>query len=182
MSVHADAVRVLAGWHSPDAAQERLRVEYLEHLAAREDAVRKDGPPAHLTASCLVLDPTGTRTLLVHHAKGGFWVQPGGHLEQDDDGVRAAAAREAAEELGVPDLEVRDVPVQLDRHLLSSAFGRCAEHLDVRFLAVARADAEPVTSAESHAVGWFDVDDLPAEAVGDLRSALRYARAALGAR
>lgn len=179
MSLPADAVRVLTEWHSPDAAQERLRTAYLEHLAAHPDGVWKDGPPAHLTASCLVLDPTGTRTLLVHHAKGGFWVQPGGHVEREDAGLAAAAAREAAEELGVADLEVQDVPVQLDRHQLSAAFGRCTEHLDVRFLAVARADAVPVRSTESHAVGWFDVEQLPSSAVADLRAALRYARAAL---
>ncbi len=179
MSLHADAVRVLTGWHPPDAAQERLRTTYLAHLAAHPGGVWKDGPPEHLTASCLVLDPTGTRTLLVHHAKGGFWVQPGGHVERDDAGLAAAAVREAAEELGVLDLEVQDVPVQLDRHELSSAFGRCTQHLDVRFLAVARADAVPVRSAESHAVGWFDVDRLPFSAVTDLRPALRYARAAL---
>ncbi len=179
MSLHGDAVRVLTGWHSPDAAQERLRTAYLAHLDAHADAVWKDGPPAHLTASCLVLDPTGTRTLLVHHAKGGFWVQPGGHLERDDAGLLDAADREAAEELGLDDLEVHDVPVQLDRHRLSAAFGRCTEHLDVRFLAVARADAVPVVSAESRAVGWFDVHHLPPDAVDDLGAALRYARAAL---
>ena len=90
-----------------------------------------------------------------------------------------AAVREAREELGVPDLEVHPVPVQLDRHELSSAFGRCRAHLDVRFLAVAPADAVPVRSAESRAVGWAEVDHLPPTAVPDLVGALGYARAAL---
>ena len=182
MTLHADAVALLSTWVAPDPAQDALRDRYLAHLAAHPDGVWKAGPPEHLTASCLVLDPSGTRTLLVHHAKGGFWVQPGGHLETTDVSVAAAAAREAREELGVEDLQVHPVPVQLDRHELSSAFGRCTAHLDVRFLAVARADAEPVRSQESHAVGWAEVDDLPPTAVADLHRALRYARLGLFSR
>jgi 8-oxo-dGTP pyrophosphatase MutT (NUDIX family) len=178
-ALHDDAVRLLTGWTAPDAAQDDLRHRYLSHLAAHPDGVWKAGPPEHLTASCLVLDPSGTRTLLVHHAKGGFWVQPGGHCEPDDPTLVAAAAREAREELGVPDLEVHPVPAQLDRHELSSAFGRCRAHLDVRFLAVAPADAVPVRSAESRAVGWAEVDELPPTAVPDLVRALGYARVAL---
>ncbi len=179
MSLHADAVRVLTAWSAPDDDQERLRAGYLAHLAAHDDAVWKAGPPAHLTASCLVLDASGRRTLLVHHAKGGFWVQPGGHLEPDDASLRAAAAREAREELGVPGLVVAAEPAQLDRHALSSAFGRCREHLDVRYLAVAPDDAEPVVSAESHDVAWWPVDALPPGAVPDLVRALDAARRAL---
>ncbi len=182
MSLHADAVALLSSWVAPDPEQDAVRERYLAHLAAHPDGVWKAGPPEHLTASCLVLDPTGTRTLLVHHAKGGFWVQPGGHLEAADASVAAAAAREAREELGVDDLDVHPVPVQLDRHELSSAFGRCTAHLDVRFLAVARAEAEPVRSEESDAVGWARVDDLPPTTVPDLHRALRYARRALSAR
>lgn len=179
MTVHADAVRLLTGWAAPDAAQDALRQHYLAHLAAHPDGVWKAGPPEHLTASCLVLDPSGTRTLLVHHAKGRFWVQPGGHCEPGDPTLHAAAAREAREELGVGGLEVHPVPVQLDRHQLSSAFGRCRAHLDVRFLAIAPADAVPVRSEESRAVGWAGVDDLPPTAVPDLVTALGHARAAL---
>lgn len=179
MSLHADAVRVLSAWTAPDAAQEELRTGYLDQLATHADAVWKAGPPEHLTASCLVLDPTGDRTLLVHHAKGGFWVQPGGHLEDDDSTLRDAAAREAREELGVDGLALSPEPVQLDRHALSSAFGRCREHLDVRYLAVAPADAQPLVSEESHDVAWWPVDALPPGAVPDLVRALALARSAL---
>lgn len=42
--------------------------------------VRRDDGPRHATASAFVFDPTFTRTLLVFHGKGRFWVQPGGHL------------------------------------------------------------------------------------------------------
>jgi len=71
--------------------------------------------------------------------------------------------------------------VDLDRHQLSSAFGRCGEHLDVRYAAVAPAGAEPVTSAESLAVAWFPVGALPPEAVDDLGRLVARAGALLAA-
>lgn len=40
----ADAMAVLSDWDAPDAAQERLRRDYLEHLARHPDAVAKAGP------------------------------------------------------------------------------------------------------------------------------------------
>jgi hypothetical protein len=74
---------------------------------------------------------------------------------------------------------VGDGPVDLDRHLLSSAFGACGEHLDVRYAAVAPADGEPVVSDESHDLAWFAVDDLPPAAVADIGRLVERARAAV---
>lgn len=170
--LHTDAVRVLTGWAAPDPGQEQLRLDYLAHLAQHPDGVLRSGPPQHLTASCLVFDPSGTRTLLTHHAKGNFWVQLGGHLEVTDTSLVAAARREAREESGLPDLEVRPDPVHLDRHALPAAFGRCDTHLDVRYLAVVPADAVPVVSVESHGVAWFPLDVLPTTVAPDLRVVL----------
>lgn len=52
VGVHTDAVEVLRAYRPRDQNQARLREEYLAHLAAHPDGVWKDGPPAHLTASC----------------------------------------------------------------------------------------------------------------------------------
>jgi hypothetical protein len=69
--------------------------------------------------------------------------------------------------------------VDLDRHQLSGAFGRCGEHLDVRFAAVAPAGAEPVTGVESLDVAWFPLDALPPASVADIGRLVARARAAL---
>ena len=55
--LHVDTVRVLRDWDPPGEDQAGLRAAYLAHLAAHPDGVAKAGPPAHVTASCLVLDP-----------------------------------------------------------------------------------------------------------------------------
>lgn len=163
------AVEALSAWRAPTAAQDELRRGYLAHLAAHPDGIWKHGPPAHLTASCAVLDPAGERVLLTHHAKGGVWVQFGGHLEPGDADLAAAALREAREESGVADVVlVPGGPVDLDRHALSAAFGRCREHLDVLYAGVAPAGAVPVVSDESHDVAWWPLDALPAGVVPDL--------------
>jgi 8-oxo-dGTP pyrophosphatase MutT (NUDIX family) len=178
--LHDDAVRVLTGWAAPDAEQDSLRTTYLGHLRAHPDALSRSCLPAHLTASVLVLDPTASRVLLTLHRKGGFWAQMGGHFEPGDETLAAAALREGVEESGVLGLRlVGDGPVDLDRHVLSSAFGACAEHLDVRYAAVAPAGAEPVVSDESHDVAWFAVDDLPASAVADIGRLVGRARAVI---
>lgn len=169
-----------------DARQEELRGRYLAHLEV-PGALAKAGPPDHLTASALVLDPSGTRTLLVLHRRGGFWVQPGGHLEPSDASTRDAALRELVEETGVPATlaDVSEVPADLDHHQLPSAFGRCRSHLDVAHLVVVDPGAAVAVSDESDDVAWWPLDALPDGADGgpavvpDLPARLHRAAAAL---
>lgn len=167
MSTHAhldeDLRALLAGWSAPTDAQERLRQDYLAHLEVHEDASAKAGPPAHFTASCLVVDEAGEQVLLTLHRKVGRWLQFGGHIEASDASVADAALREAVEESGLPSgsLALRPGLAQLDRHALGSGFTRCTEHLDLRWIAVAAAGSQPVVSEESLDVAWWPVDALP---------------------
>ena len=176
--LHASALETLRRWSAPDDAQDEVRRAYVRHLLDHDDGMLATCVPAHLTASVLVLDQTGARVLLTHHRKGGFWAQLGGHVEETDRSLADAALREGREESGVEGLRLLgDGPVDLDAHELSSAFGRCGTHLDVRYAAVAPAGAEPVASEESHDVRWFPVDALPPEAVADIGRLVQRARA-----
>jgi len=171
--LRGDAVALLGHWSAPTDEQEQLRLAFLDHCERYDGALWRHGPPRHLTASALILDASGERALLAFHGKARRWLQMGGHVEPGDAGVVGAALREAREESGIEDLVIDPVPVQLDRHTLSAAFGSCREHLDVRFLATAADTAVPQVSAESEAVRWFLVDDLPdaASDVGPLVTA-----------
>lgn len=177
MSLHASAVQLLTDWPAPSPAQDALRRDYLAHLAAHPDAMAKSGPPAHLTASCMVLDAALENVLLTLHRKGGFWVQFGGHCEPGDADLPAAALREALEESGLPGDQLRllSVPVDLDRHALPAQFGRCTEHLDVAFVALAPDGATPVVSDESDDVAWWPLAALPDGIVADLPPRLERA-------
>jgi 8-oxo-dGTP pyrophosphatase MutT (NUDIX family) len=189
-ALHDDASRVLGAWRPTVAgpegtAQNRLRREFIDHLRAHPDGQLKSCGPTHLTASTLVLDQPGERALLTLHRKGGFWGQFGGHCEPADTTLAGAALREAREESGIEGLVLlggqHPQPVDLDRHRLSAAFGSCREHLDVRFAAVAAADATPRASDESQDVAWWPVDALPPGSVDDLARLVAAARAALSA-
>lgn len=174
-----DAVAVLDAWDPPDAGQERLRHAYLEHLAVHPDGVAKAGPPAHLTASCVVLDVTGRRVLLTLHRRANAWFQFGGHLEAGDASLWSASRREGREESGIDTLEPAARPVQLDRHVLVGSFGACREHLDVRYAAVAPEGATALVSAESHDVRWWPVDALPEGTRDELAPLVSLAREVL---
>lgn len=177
--LHAEAVATLGSWQAPDERQDRLRTAYLEHLRLHPDGVAKDGPPAHLTASCLVLSPDAEHVLLTHHRRARSWFQFGGHLEAGDAGLHAAATREAREESGIATVTPAPVVVQLDRHTLHGDFVRCREHLDVRFAAVVDRDTAPAASEESLEVAWWPAERLPPGTRSEIGALLAAARLAL---
>ncbi|MBD5785395.1 NUDIX domain-containing protein [Cellulosimicrobium terreum] len=180
-AVALDALRRLERFRPADPGQATLAQEYVAFLrdgaegaergeVARVDAVRRDGGPQHLTASCFVLSPDLSRVLLCYHRKGQFWVQVGGHVEPTDTTLAGAAYREAREESGLADLQAFETdgdrrtlaaPVDVHRHDLAAAFGACRTHWDVGFVAFADPAARTAVSDESEDVAWFGVDALP---------------------
>jgi 8-oxo-dGTP pyrophosphatase MutT (NUDIX family) len=162
VSLHADALALLEGWDAPTPAQEALRRRYVDHLARRPDAMTRGCRPDHLTASTLVLDAEGSNVLLTLHAKARRWFQLGGHCEPQDATLAGAARREAREESGLASLRVDPLPAQLSEHAVPFCGpGADVHHLDVRFVAVAPAGAEPAVSEESLDVRWWPLDGLP---------------------
>jgi 8-oxo-dGTP pyrophosphatase MutT (NUDIX family) len=120
--------------------------------------------PEHVTASALVVDAAGEKTLLTLHKTVGRWLQLGGHCEPGDTTLTGAAVREATEESGLTGLTVSPVspqPLQLSRHLLHAGGCAGAHHLDVQFLVTATTNTEYVVSDESDDLAWFPLDALP---------------------
>ena len=179
--VHADARAVLAGYHDPEPDQRAIAHALLSYLDARPDATRRSCRPGHLTASAIVLDPLGARVLLLLHPRVGGWVPMGGHIEDSDPTLAAAAAREAAEESGIDGLALDPTPVHLDVHPITCSLGVPTRHLDVCHLAVAPPGAVEVRSDESDDLRWFAVDALPAGVTPDVPVLIRRARARLAA-
>lgn len=161
-ALHGDALRVLASWTAPDAGQELLRRDYVAHLEAHPDGLRRSCHPDHLTAGALIVSADRSRVLLTLHAKARAWFHMGGHCEDSDTSLAGAALREAEEESGMAGLRLDPVPVQLDRHEVPFCGDRgTVNHLDVRFVAVAPDGAEHAVSEESIDVRWWPVDALP---------------------
>ncbi|HEX8550796.1 MAG TPA: NUDIX hydrolase [Abditibacteriaceae bacterium] len=144
------------------AMTERLRVFLAE--AAHADAFGRElagSEPrwGHVTGSAWVVDETLSRTVLVHHAKLGKWVQPGGHCESETD-VLAVAQREAEEETSLDVEPITTEIFDIDVHEIPEYWRTPAHnHYDVRFLLRANSSHLPQTSDESHAVRWFSLDE-----------------------
>jgi 8-oxo-dGTP pyrophosphatase MutT (NUDIX family) len=140
----------------------------------------------HLTGSAIVVSAPGDQVLLLHHRKLDRWLQPGGHADRGEATGEEVALREVAEETGLRDLALHPTaprPLDVDVHQIPARKDEPAhEHLDLRYLVVARdpADLSPQME-EMHAlrwVAWEDTDTLGPD--HGLQRALRKAQAVLG--
>ncbi|WP_433403035.1 NUDIX hydrolase [Streptomyces sp. CA-146814] len=180
MTLHDDATLVLKGYAPEGAAgggQAELRQAYLDHLALHADGMWKACGAGHLTASALVIDPEREKVLLTLHRKLRMWLQMGGHCEEQDATLEAAALREATEESGITGLTLLPGgPVRLDRHPIPSP---CHWHLDVQYAALAPAGAAERISEESLELRWFGYEDVASVADASVVRLLEATRARL---
>ena len=161
MTLHASTVAVLTGWAAPDPGQDSLRHAVLAFLQARPDACQRACVPGHITASTLVLSDAGDEVLLTLHPRLGRWVQLGGHCEDGDVDITAAALREACEESGITGLRIDPELVAIHVHPLTCSLGVPTRHLDLEFVAHAPAGADIAISDESLDLRWWPIDQLP---------------------
>lgn len=180
MNLHASVVDALTAWHPPDGASESLREAVLGFVLARDDACRRACVPGHVTASALVVDHTLTRVLLTLHPRIGRWVQLGGHCEDTDPDIAAAAGREAAEESGIDGLTVEPGLVSVHVHALTCSLGVPTRHYDLQYLAIAPAGAQIALSDESVDLRWWPADGLPDSADSSVAQLVSRAQARLG--
>ena len=172
-ALRADARAVLVAWTPGDAEQRALRDSYVEFLDGHPDAMWRACVDGHLTGSTLVLSHDRSHVLLTLHSKIKRWLQMGGHCEQGDTSMRAAAGREALEESGIAGLRLSDLPVRLDRHRVACHGG--SWHLDVQYAAMAPPGAVPVISDESVDLRWWPVTSLPADTDDSVRRLVEVA-------
>jgi 8-oxo-dGTP pyrophosphatase MutT (NUDIX family) len=176
VSLHASAVATLTDWRAPDPAQDTLRHAVLAFLAAQPDGCLRECVPGHITGSALVLDHTGSRALLTLHPRIGRWLQLGGHCEETDADIVAAALREATEESGIADLSIDPELAALHVHPVTCSLGVPTRHLDMQFVVSAPRNAEIAVSDESLDLRWWPLDELPEDCDFGLTQLVNSAR------
>jgi 8-oxo-dGTP pyrophosphatase MutT (NUDIX family) len=168
-----EVVEVLRIHVAGDAREESDRCAMLRLAQELAEPLSRDEASAHFTASAFVIDESGERVCLVAHEKLGKLLQPGGHIEEADPSLEAAALREAREETAL-ELELHASaprPFDVDVHRIPDRPGEPAHwHLDVRYLVVGR--GEPCSGAAWHPLGAAGGESVTrlATKVAELRS------------
>ena len=133
----------------------------------------------HFCASVILIDPETKKILLVHHKKFNKWVQPGGHIEEEET-PEECAMREAYEETGIKvklvgerfpreDDFIKPLAVQKNRNKEGYL------HIDFVYLAIPLTNEIDNSNPENTGVEWFSRNDLENISVfNDIKITLDY--------
>lgn len=119
----------------------------------------------HATASVVLINDAG-RILHIEHIALGLLLRPGGHLEEGDTTLQAAALRELEEETGIPAHAVTplsETPLHIDAHTIP-ANPRKGEpehtHYDFRFVFRTTSDVRALQEEEVSGSVWLAADEI----------------------
>jgi 8-oxo-dGTP pyrophosphatase MutT (NUDIX family) len=143
--------------------------------------------PLHVTGSAIVIDPIHGRVLLRWHSRARMWLQVGGHADVGETDPLQVAAREAAEETGLTDLEVFPAgvghPIQVVVVPVAANEKEPAhEHADIRYVLATSRPEQALPESPQAAIRWLDLEAAVNEVVEDsLRECLCRVRSLLDA-
>lgn len=125
------------------------------------------------------------KVLLLHHKKLNTWLQPGGHIELNED-PETALWRELKEETGLKqeDLKIielttsrpqtpdsKNLPMPFDLNVHRFGDDPVHKHIDFSYLIASRSDKITLNASESNQLRWFskkEIESLKDELLPDI--------------
>lgn len=130
-------------------------------------------------ASVFVVNPVDKKILLCHHQRFNRWVQPGGHIE-DNELPEETALRETYEETGVrvkllgerfprEDDFIRPLGIQRNRGKDGSL------HIDITYVGIPLSQDNVIEDEEIDRCAWFSFEELnDIEIFPDIKISFNY--------
>jgi 8-oxo-dGTP pyrophosphatase MutT (NUDIX family) len=170
---------ILLNAYHPQSEQEQNAKQFIQDFITENERYWSRGTlTGHLTGSAWITNKAQSKAVLLHHKKLNIWVQPGGHIDDDDQSLLAASLREAKEETGLPSLIPKQEGIfDLDVHKIPARKTEPEHwHLDVRFWLIAEIE-ELAISEESNDLAWLTRAEI--ENLTEEESVLRMVRKTL---
>jgi len=124
---------------------------------------------AHITSSGFILNPSMTKTLMVHHNIYQTWAWTGGHADGDAD-LLEIAIKEAKEETGIQTVvPLTNKMLSLDiltvkGHYKNGIYISTHLHLSAAYVLIACEDeALSIRPGENSNVAWINVEEIDAK-------------------
>lgn len=140
----------------------------LEQMQSDEDIFSRKNFRGHITASGLVISPE-RKVLALFHKKLQRYLQPGGHIENEDRDLENSAKREVIEEAGLNDIKLHPwhkktgSPILIDTHPIPENEKKQEDahyHHDLMFIFFTEKGSVSLDQNEVSDFIWTDIDTV----------------------
>ena len=168
MESQQDLIQLLSNYEE-QYPTETFSLEAINHFVLSfkgEELYARTNFVGHITASAFIYNRTSRSLLFIKHTVLNRWLQPGGHIEKDDENLLAAALREAQEETGIPASDFIVVPqlLDFDSHAIPENIKKNEPthfHHDMRFLlSYNHPIQEMMAQQDVSGCEWISIDTL----------------------
>lgn len=137
--------------------------EFILFLKEGKDIYNKNNYDGHLCGSSWIVDSKEEKALLIHHPKLKKWMQPGGHLEENEIPYETAI-RELKEETNININNVRNKKeILIDAGIHEFKHSSKPEHIhyDLRYYFDVNSKKVNIKSEEGVEIKWVKFQDIP---------------------
>lgn len=156
---------MLDGHETTFEEESKHRYDIFNFVKSNKNYWQRSNLAGHVTGSAWVLSPNGESVLLIHHKKLDRWLQPGGHVDAQDETIWATALRELVEETGLRDVSMPSNHVfDVDVHEIPARGEEPTHfHYDLRFFFRANIEGLDADFSEVKDIRWVPILDLIGE-------------------